>query len=108
MARIQRKQAVNIGSVMKSFLRAYKLTPQLNRQRIFECWESVSGAGRFTGKLFFRDGVLYVTLTSSVVRSQLIFQKDALLEKMNALLSDDILFDSEEPATGYLKDLRIK
>ena len=46
-------------------------------------------------------------MNSSVIRSQLHFQKDALLEKINALLSEDALFSSGG-TKRYVKELIIK
>ena len=85
-------EAVSIAEVLRDWLKSERLTVPLDTQRVFEAWDNASGAGRYTMKRFYRDGKLYITLSSSVIRSQLSFQKDALLEKINSLLSDDPLF----------------
>lgn len=108
MSRLPRKQAQSVGDALKDFFRTCRLTPQLNTHRVFEAWNNASGASKYTSRLFFRSGVLYVTTTSSVVRSQLLFQKDALLEKMNMLLEKDDLFDRCDASTGAVTDLKIK
>ena len=69
------------------------------------CW---SGAGPFTLKRYFRSGTLYITLNSSVIRNQLSFQKEALIEKMNATLSGDPLFTSDNRTAGYVKELVLR
>ena len=56
---------------------------------------------------YFRDGRLHVTMSSSVLRSQLYFQRDALLEKMNALLRDDGLLAASSGRV-YVKELILK
>lgn len=108
MTRVPRKTAVGIDEVLKAWLRQERLTAGLNTQRIFSAWEDASGAGPYTVRKFFRDGKLYITVSSSVVRSQLMFQKAALIEKINAILSSDILFDSEDKAVGMVKELILK
>ena len=57
---------------------------------------------------FFRDGRLYITVDSSVVRSQLSFQRQALLDKVNALLAEDELFIHDPSGEGVVKELILK
>lgn len=79
-----------------------------NGHRIFAAWDEASGAGAYTIRRFFRDGVLYITMKSSVLATQLSMQKEVLTEKINAILSDDPLFIREDSHTGFVKELRIK
>ena len=65
-----------MDELVKQYIRSMKLAAGLNTQRIFAAWDACSGAGEFTLKRFFRDGKLYITLSSSVVRNQLHFQKE--------------------------------
>ena len=106
--RVARKQAQSVGEALREFLGAYHLTAPLNTRRIFEAWDQASGAGKYTVRRFFRDGKLYITLNSSVVRSQLGFQKDALVEKVNAILDGDPLFTKDEPGVGQVRELILK
>ena len=106
--RIHRKEAVSMDEVVKQYIRSMKIAAGLNTQRIFAAWDACSGAGEFTLKRFFRDGKLYITLGSSVIRSQLYFQKDILIEKMNRFLSQDFLFTEDNHAVGYIKELILK
>lgn len=106
--RIHRKEAVSMDEVVKQYIRSMKIAAGLNTQRIFAAWDACSGAGEFTLKRYFRDGKLYITLGSSVIRSQLYFQKDILIEKMNRFLSQDSLFTEDNHAVGYIKELILK
>ena len=71
-------------------------------------WDAASGAARYTVRRFYRDGKLYITVDSSVVRSQLSFQRDALLKKINALLAEDSLFTRDDARVGFVKELILK
>lgn len=106
--RIHRKEAVSMDEVVKQYIKSMKLAAGLNTQRIFAAWDACSGAGEFTLKRFFRDGKLYITLSSSVVREQLRFQKDDLVEKMNHFLSQDTLFTEDNRTVNYIQELRLK
>lgn len=106
--RIHRKEAVSMDEVVKQYIKSMKLAAGLNTQRIFAAWDACSGAGEFTLKRYFRDGKLYITLSSSVVREQLRFQKDDLVEKMNHFLSQDTLFTEDNRTVNYIQELRLK
>ena len=108
MSRVPRKNAQPVGDAIKEFLRQYHLAAGLNNQRVFAAWDNASGAAQYTVKRFFRDGKLYITLSSSVVRSQLSFQKDTLVEKINGMLVADELFDLEEKNATLVKELILK
>ena len=106
--RISRKRAQTMQEVIEEYISSMKLTAGLNTHRIFSAWNDASGAERYTIKRYFRDGKLYITLNSSVVRSQLHFQEDAILEKINAILKDDVLFTKNDPKVSYVKELILK
>lgn len=90
--RIGRKEAQGMQELISQYIREMKLASGFNRQRVFEAWAEVSGASRYTVDMFFRDGNLYCTISSSVVRNQLYFQRDMLVRKMNEYLDrDDML-----------------
>lgn len=94
--------------VVSMYIKSMKLSAGLNTQRIFSAWDEASGAGSFTLKKFFRDGKLYITLNSSVIRNQLSFQKDVLIEKMNGILSEDELFTKDDARVSFVKELILK
>ena len=105
---VRRKEALTMEEVVEEFIKSAKLASGLNTQRVFAAWDECSGAGPFTLKRYFRSGTLYVTLNSSVIRNQLLFQKEALIEKMNATLSGDPLFTSDNKTVGYVKELVLR
>ena len=108
MTRLPRKNAILLGDVLKDFIRVNNLTKGLNTQRVFKAWDEASGASNYTLRRFFRDRKHFITVDSSVVRSQLLFQKEALLEKMNVILKEDSLFTAEGSDTDFIRDLSIK
>lgn len=97
-----------MDKVVEEFIKSMKLSAGLNTQRVFAAWDACSGAGPFTIKRFYRGGKLYITLKSSVIRNQLYFQKDALIEKMNAFLSEDTLFTADNRTVGFIRELILK
>jgi hypothetical protein len=106
--RIARKKALSMDELVRMYIDSMRLSPALNTRRIFAAWDEASGAGPYTLKRFFSDGRLYITLSSSVVRNQLSFQSQALVEKMNAILSKDELFARDDARVSFVKELILK
>ncbi|MBQ7708895.1 MAG: DUF721 domain-containing protein [Bacteroidales bacterium] len=106
--RIHRKEAVGMDKIVEAYIKSMKIAAGLNTQRVFAAWDACSGAASYTLRRFFRGGKLYITLNSSVVRSQLFLQKDLLIEKMNAFLSQDALFTNDNKAVGFIQELILK
>lgn len=99
-----RKQAQSMDEVIHDYIRSLKIASGLGYRRIFEAWYKASGAECYTSDIFFRDGNLFCTMNSSVVRNQLMFQKDALLESINTILAQDELYTENL----YVKNLILK
>jgi hypothetical protein len=105
---IRRKEALTMEEVVEEYVKSAKMAAGLNTQRIFTAWDECSGAGPFTLKKYFRSGTLYITLSSSVVRNQLSFQKEALIGKMNVWLSGDRLFTPDNRTAGFIRELVLR
>jgi len=106
--RIPRRKTEGIGDILPQCIRMLGLSSGLNTHLIFKAWDDVSGAGPFTLRRYFRSGTLYITVNSSVIRNQLYFQKDALVEKMNKYIADEGLFDRNNASVGQVKNLILK
>lgn len=92
---MEREKAKKIDQIIEQFIRSEGLADGLLRVRVFEAWDIVVGedAARYTNKKFFRDGKLFCSIGSSVLRSQIYFQKDQIKKEINSLLSGDHIVD---------------
>ena len=105
---IYRKDPVPMEELVHQFIQSMRLAPGLNTRRIYEAWDQASGASRYTLRRYFRDGKLYITLNSSMVRTHLGLQKDALVQRINEILRSDELFVRDDPRVGYVEELILK
>lgn len=105
---LSRKEALPMDRLVEQYIREMKLTAGLNTQRVFEAWDQVSGAASHTLKRFFRDGILYITLSSSVYRRELSLRKQELKDALNAALDQDPLFLPDDPRVGKVKEIVLK
>lgn len=88
-ARITRQSAEPVSKAFAQFVRANHLSTGLILKKVSDAWDEASGAARWTVNRYYRDGVFTVTLSSSMLRTQLVLQVDEIAEKMNKILSED-------------------
>lgn len=88
-AKIERQNAEPVSDLLAKFVSMNNLSSGLVREAVFAAWDRVSGAASQSVSKFLKDDVLHVSVSSSVVRSQLAFQLDAILEKLNSSLKED-------------------
>lgn len=88
-ARIERQNAEPVSELLKEFVALNKLGRGLYSQAVFKLWDDVSGLGMYSMNKFLKNKVLYVSISSSVLRSQLLMQKDFILEELNRRLEKD-------------------
>lgn len=105
---IRRKDAVGMRELVTQFIREMKIASGINRQRVTQAWNTVSGASRYTLDVNYDRGVVYCSLNSSVVRNQLYFQKDVIINRMNEFLASDELFVAGPAGEPAVKAIVLK
>jgi predicted nucleic acid-binding Zn ribbon protein len=80
---------------MKDYIKEMHLEGKLNEVSVINSWEETVGkaiASRTT-KIYIKDQVLYVYLSSSVVRNELLMLRQALREKLNERAGAEVVRD---------------
>ena len=85
---MKRNNTEQIGDVLRQFLRQQGLETPLNEYRLVDAWKDVVGPviTRYTTNLFIKNQVLYVSLSSSVIRQELMMGREMLIRNLNAQL----------------------
>ena len=103
-----RKEALSLDEIVPLFIKAHGLNAGMNTQRVFAAWDAVSGVKDFSLRKFYRGGKLFVTLSSSMIRTHLELQKDSILQSVNEFLLKDKLFDKTCPNVGLVKEIILR
>ncbi|MEN9919055.1 MAG: hypothetical protein RL662_1491 [Bacteroidota bacterium] len=86
----------SVGEVLKQFFEENRFFKQkLAESRVITGWEKTLGStiASYTDNLYLRNNVLYVHLTSSVLRAELIMCKDKLIANLNQHAGSNVLKD---------------
>ncbi len=72
----------HVSSLLDAFLKAHRLETGMQAHRIEQAWESIMGApiARYTESVRFREGVLYVSLSSPALRQELRYGLSKILK----------------------------
>ena len=92
---MRRSKTITLAEAIKDYIREMKLEGKLNEINLINSWEETVGkaiASR-TSKLYIRDHILYVHLTSSVVRNELLMLREVLKEKLNEKAGAEVIRD---------------
>ncbi len=83
----------SLGESIKDFLKTYRLEEKLTEARITVSWEKVMGyhIAKYTRKVTLRKKVLYVELTSSVMRNELMMAREKIIGMINKEIGEGII-----------------
>lgn len=84
-----------LKGLVERFLKAYGLEEKMEEMNIINNWEEIVGkaiANR-TKSVRIHEKVLYIELTSSVMRDELQKAKSVILQKVNAYAHKDIIMN---------------
>lgn len=82
---MRRRNTELLSSVIDQVLKSANLDRKLAEKRLIEAWPKVLGENvmQYTSKLEIRQKVLYVTLTSAVLRHELHLSGEQIRESLN-------------------------
>lgn len=82
---MRRNNAEQIGDMIRKFFRQNGLESPLNEYRLVEAWKDVVGPtiARYTSNLYIKNQILYVHLSSSVLRQELMMGREMLVRNLN-------------------------
>lgn len=90
---MRRSKTISLADAMKDYLREMKLEDKLREISLVNSWEEVVGRAisSRTSKIYIKDGVLYVHLSSSVARNELMMLREELKDKLNQKAGSEII-----------------
>lgn len=90
---MKRNNTEQVGDVIRRLLRQEGLETPLNEYRLIDAWKDVVGAGiaRYTTNLYIKNQVLYVHLSSSVLRQELAMSRTLLIRSLNAQVGSQVI-----------------
>jgi predicted nucleic acid-binding Zn ribbon protein len=93
---MKRQNAQTLGDAIRLFLEGqHNLNSKLLETRLIQSWGEIMGSGvaGYTTHLEIKHKKLYVTLSSSLLRHNLMMSRHELVEKINLHLGNEVITD---------------
>ena len=91
---MKRSNTVGIAQVIGELLSEYKIAGKLKESRIIAAWHELLGPlAKPTDELYINNKVLFVKLSSSVVRNELSMMRSVILQRLNEKAGEEVITD---------------
>ncbi len=92
---MRKKNTELLSDVIRQVLREQHLDQPLNEKRLVDAWPLVLGKNivQYTSDLSIKNRVLYVSLTSSVLRHDLFLSREEIKKSLNKQVGAEVIVD---------------
>jgi hypothetical protein len=92
---MRKSQTQSISQIISSILKANGLEDKLAETLLIQSWEEILGksVSRLTKGMYIKNRILFVSLNSSVVRSELMMIKKDILIRLNEKAGKSVIDD---------------
>jgi len=82
-----------LKDLMKSFIKENNLSKGMQKMKLEEVWNSLMGTGvaSYTNRVELRNKTLIVELSSSVLREELSYGKEKIINMINQEMGDNLI-----------------
>ena len=90
---MRRSKTIPISEAITDYIKEMNIGDKLNEVSVINSWEEIVGRAisSRTSKIYIKNHVLYVHLKSSVVRNELLMLRQALMEKINGKMGEEVI-----------------
>jgi hypothetical protein len=90
---MRRSDTQKLGDVLKEYVDALKIRSKLKEVSIHRHWANLMGNGmmKYTSNIELKRGVLFVQLSSPVVRQELLLRSEKIRSALNQQIGDEIV-----------------
>jgi hypothetical protein len=90
---MRRSKTISLAEALKDYVKEMNFGEKLSEVSIINSWEGIVGKAisSRTTKIYIKDHKLFVHLSSSVVRNELLMLRETLREKLNRIAGSEII-----------------
>ncbi len=84
-----------LSDVIRQVLKSQHLDKPLNEKRLIDAWPLILGNNimKYTTGLSIKNRILYVSLSSSVLRHDLFLSREEIVKSLNKQVGTDVIVD---------------
>ena len=92
---MRRSKTITLADAIKDYITEMNLGEKLGETAVINSWEEIVGRAisSRTSKIYIKGHVLYIHLSSSVVRNELMMLRESLRDKLNEKAGKEVIRD---------------
>jgi predicted nucleic acid-binding Zn ribbon protein len=92
---MRKKNTELLRDVIHQVLKEQHLDKPLNEKRLIDAWPLILGASimKYTSEIYIKNRVLYVNLSSSVLRHDLFMSREEIKNSLNKQVGAEVIVD---------------
>lgn len=90
---MRRSNTQSLSEVLKDFVQQNRMERKLKEVDIVQGWEDLLGStiARYTRNIYIRNRILYVEITSAVVKNELFLMREEICRRINENAGDEMI-----------------
>ena len=90
---MRRNNTQTLGEALREYIREMRLERKLKEVDIVQSWETLLGKSiaRYTRNIYISKGILYVEISSSVVKNELLMMREEIRGKLNEQAEEELV-----------------
>jgi predicted nucleic acid-binding Zn ribbon protein len=92
---MRRSKTITLADAIKDYITEMNLGDKLAETALLNSWEDIVGKAisSRTSKIYIKDHILFIHLSSSVVRNELMMLRESLKNKLNEKAGKEVIKD---------------
>lgn len=92
---MKRQEATPIGEILRELLKTQHLDTKLDEMKLIQLWPQMMGQtiAEYTQRIYIKNGVMYISLTSAVLRNELFMCRKMLIKRLNKEIGSSLVKD---------------
>ncbi len=90
---MRRSNTQSLGEVMREYIKETRIERKLKEVDVVQSWENLLGKtiAHYTRNIYIRKKILFVEISSSVVKNELFMMRDEIKRKINEKEGEEIV-----------------
>jgi hypothetical protein len=90
---MRRSNTQSLAEALRDYISEMKMERKLKEVDVVQSWESLLGKtiARYTRNIYLSRGILYVEITSPVVKNELVMMREEIRQRMNKQAEEEMI-----------------
>lgn len=90
---MRRSNTQSLAEALRDYISEMRMERKLKEVDVVQSWESLLGKtiARYTRNIYFSKGILFVEITSPVVKNELMMMREEIRQRLNKKADEDMI-----------------